>query len=42
MLYNREAVLAWDFTEIEKFKREVAFPQKIRTVEYKTWQVPGF
>lgn len=42
MLYNREAVLAWDFTEIEKFKREVALPQKIRTVEYKTWQVPGF
>ena len=24
MLYNREAVLAWDFTEIRKVKREVA------------------
>lgn len=24
MLYNREAVLAWDFIEIRKVKREVA------------------
>ncbi len=24
MLYNREALLAWDFTEIGKVKREIA------------------
>ena len=42
MLYNREAVLAWDFTEMGKVKREVAPPQKIRTVEHKAWQIPGF
>lgn len=29
MLYNREAVLAWDFTEMGKVNREVAPPQKI-------------
>ena len=29
MLYNRVAVLAWDFTEIGKVKREVAPPKKI-------------
>ena len=42
MLYNREAVLAWDFTEMGKVKKEVAPPQKIRTVDHKAWQVPGF
>ena len=42
MLYNREAVLAWDFTEMRKVKREVAPPQKIRTINHKAWQVPGF
>lgn len=29
LLYNREAVLAWDFSEIGKVKKEVAPPQKI-------------
>ncbi len=42
MLYNREAVLAWDFTEMEKLKREVAPPKKIRTIHHKAWQVPEF
>ncbi len=42
MLYNREAVLAWDFTEMGKVKRAVAPPQKIRTVDHKAWQVLGF
>ena len=42
MLYNREAVLAWDFIEIGMVKKEVAPSQKIRTVEYKAWQVPGY
>ncbi len=37
MLYNREAVLAWDFTEMGKFKKEEAAAQKIWTVEHKTW-----
>ncbi len=34
MLYNKEAVLAWDFTEMGKVKREVASPQKIRTIDH--------
>ncbi len=42
MLYNREAVLAWDFTEMGKIKGEVAPEQKIRTINHKAWQVPGF
>ena len=42
MLYNREAVLAWDCTEMEKVKKEVAPPQKIQTIEHKAWQVLGF
>ena len=37
MLYNREVVLAWEFIEMGKVKREVAPPQKIRTVEHKVW-----
>ncbi len=35
MLYNREAVLAWDCTEMGKVKRKVAPPQKIRTINHK-------
>ncbi len=42
MLYNREAVLALDFTEMGKVKREVAPLRKIRTVDYKAWQVAEF
>ena len=42
ILYNREAVLAWDFMKIEKVKKEVAPPQKIRIIEHKAWQVPDF
>ena len=42
MLYNKEAVLAWDFTEIRKVKRKVALSQKIWTIEHKAWQVPDF
>ena len=42
MLYNREVVLPWDFTEIQKFKNEVALAQKIWTIEHKAWQVSGF
>ena len=42
MLYNQKAVLAWDFSEIGKVKREVALLQKIRIVKQKAWQIPGF
>ena len=42
MLYNWEAVLAWDFTEMGKVKKEMVPVQKIRTVEHKAWQVSGF
>ena len=42
MLYNREVVLAWDFTKMEKVRRKVAPLQKIQTVDHKAWQVPGF
>ncbi len=42
ILYNRAAILAWDFTIMGKIKPEVALPQKICTVEHKTWRVPCF
>lgn len=42
MLYNQEVILAWDFTEIGKIKKELALTKKIRTIEHKTWQIPGF
>ncbi len=42
MFYNREVVFAWDFTETGKVKKEVALAQKIRTIEHKAQQVPGF
>ena len=42
MLYNREAALAWDFTEIGKVKPEVFLPVRIRTVNHKAWYCAGF
>ncbi len=42
MLYNREAIIAWDFTEMGKVKKEMAPAQKIQTIEHKAWQVPSF
>lgn len=33
MLYNRKVVLAWDFIEMKKFRREVAFPHNYDQVE---------
>lgn len=42
ILYNQEAVLLWDFIEMEKVKKEVVLAQKIQIIEYKTWQVPSF
>lgn len=29
MLYNKEAILAWDFTKMRKVKKEVAPPPKV-------------
>ena len=42
MLYNREAALSWNFSEIGKIKPEVSPPLPIRTVPHKAWQAPGF
>jgi hypothetical protein len=42
VLYNREAVLSWDFSEIGKVRSAVAVPQQIRTVPHTAWQAPGF
>jgi hypothetical protein len=42
MLYNREKVLAFDFSHCGKIHPDVAPPQVIKTVEHKAWQVPGF
>jgi hypothetical protein len=35
MVYNREKVLAWDFTEIRRYNEQVVPTQVIRTVEHK-------
>ena len=42
MLYNKKAVLAWNFAEMRKVKKEIASSQKIQTVDHKAWQIPGF
>jgi hypothetical protein len=42
ILYNRKAVLAWDFTYCGKIRPEMALSQKIKIIPYKAWQVPSF
>ena len=42
ILYNREAVLAGDFTEMGKIKKKMAPVQEIQTIEYKAQQVPNY
>lgn len=42
MLYNKKTVLALDFIEMKKVKREVVVFEKILTVDYKAYQVLGF
>lgn len=42
ILYNWEAVLAWDFTKIGKVKKKVASLQNIWIIEQKTWQIASF
>ena len=42
MLFNREAAMAWDFSEMGKVKDIVSPPQQIRTIPHDAWQAPGF
>ena len=42
MLFNREKVLAFDFSHCGTVITEVAPPQEIRTVPHKAWQVLNF
>ena len=42
MLFNREAALSWDFSEIGLLKDEVMPPAMIRTVPHTAWQTPSF
>ena len=42
MLYNREAVLSWNFEEMGKVREDVVPPQEIRTVPHDAWQCKGF
>ena len=41
IMYNREAALAWEFSECGKLDPLVAPPQVIRVVEHKAWQAKG-
>ncbi|KAK3946546.1 hypothetical protein QBC32DRAFT_366329, partial [Pseudoneurospora amorphoporcata] len=38
ILYNREAALAWNFTECGRIHRDVFPPQRIRTIPHRAWQ----
>mgnify|MGYP001954915308 CR=1 FL=1 len=38
ILYNREAALAWNFTECGRIHNDVFPPQRIRTIPHKAWQ----
>ncbi|KAH7247230.1 hypothetical protein B0J15DRAFT_353952, partial [Fusarium solani] len=38
IMYNREAALAWEFSECGKLDPLVAPPQVIKVVEHKAWQ----
>lgn len=38
LLRNREAALAWDFTECGRIKKEVLPPQVIKTIPHSAWQ----
>ena len=42
MLFYREKVLAWNFTEMGRIRPEVFPPQEIRTIEHEAWQAPSF
>lgn len=38
VMYNREAALAWDFSECGKVDPSVAPPQVIKTIDHSAWQ----
>ncbi len=42
MLFNREATMIWDFSEIRKIKDIVSFLQQIRTILHDAWQTFNF
>lgn len=42
VLFNREAALSWDFSEIGLVKDEVMPPVEIKTVPHTAWQTPSF
>ena len=42
ILYNKEKVLAFDFSYYRRVYLEVALLQVIKTIKHKAWQVLGF
>ena len=42
ILFNKKAVLAWDFFYFNKIKNEVTPLIKIKTKPYKAWQAAAF
>lgn len=42
ILYNKEAILIWDFTKMRKVKKEVASAQKILLFSIKLGKSPAF
>lgn len=42
VLFNREAAIAFDFTQKGVFKEEIEPPHRIPTVPPEPWQVPSF
>ena len=42
MLFNREAVFAWDWAEKGKLDVDIEPPHKIPTISHEPWQAPSF
>lgn len=42
MLYNKNVILASNFTKIEKVKKKVTSLQKILIIKYNAWQILNF
>jgi hypothetical protein len=42
MLLNWEGALAWDWTELGRFTKDVCPPYKIKAIKHKAWQCPTF
>ncbi len=42
MLFNREATMIWDFSEMRKIKDVVSFSQQIRMISHDAWQTFNF